>query len=494
MIFDSGLVSGDEVERRGRDRAYDDEFRSRDGHVYLSLDPYGVPEIRVPLSELDPQYVDSDKDYFAENYHEDMDEIQEGLGSFEFIDELPDLGYDNFGEWANDHGDFIDSPDWTYDSIMSGAKRNTFSYSGPITPDMVEINPRWLNTAEGEHFLEVVQDALANVDENAQIPGQQTFLEDPYSPKVAHIKQAAWSDVMKKAKRYKDEGRVNLIRNGIKYIVSEVKGDTGTYDTEISREDPNSLSITGWRCDCPWGEHSWGRTRQFKKFEGRPCWLPGQKVQTIDGRTYKIEDIPIGTEVLSRNGVGTVTARFENNYKGEMVHIYRSKSESPMIVTADHSMIAKSSDGIWGKIPASEVIEGTVLLCGDPASQGRYEDSVTKVVTSHRDGSVYNITVSPDHTVCVEGVITFQCSHVMATLWTSQSTPLDEESELQQDLPPGIPPTGEAPGIPDVNAPPGEMVESLPIGVDERQKGTVQIPGTFSKAMRKGLDSIISGK
>lgn len=171
------------------------------------------------------------------------------------------------------------------------------------------------------------------------------------------VKQAAWSDIMIKAKRYKSEGRVNLLRNGVNYIVSEVRGDNGTYDTEIQRMDPNSLSITGWNCTCPWGQHAWGRTRRFKKFEGRPC------------------------------------------------------------------------------------------------------------------------------------------AHVMATLWVSQSTPLDEESDIQRDLPPGIPSPGEAPGIPDVSAPPGEMVESQLTGVDnEGSTGTIKIPGTFSKVMRARLDSAISGE
>lgn len=84
-------------------------------------------------------------------------------------------------------------------------------------------------------------------------------------------KTAKWSDIMAKAKRLIQTGKVQLLRNGAQNVVGSVIGDHGTYQTEISREDPNSQSITQWQCDCPWDQYAWQRTRQWKKYEGRPC-------------------------------------------------------------------------------------------------------------------------------------------------------------------------------------------------------------------------------
>ena len=90
-------------------------------------------------------------------------------------------------------------------------------------------------------------------------------LDDPIS------KTAKWGDIMAKAKRLIQSGKVTLLRNGAQNIVGTVVGDHGTYQTEISREDPNSQSITQWQCECPWDQYAWQRTRQWKKYEGRPC-------------------------------------------------------------------------------------------------------------------------------------------------------------------------------------------------------------------------------
>lgn len=81
----------------------------------------------------------------------------------------------------------------------------------------------------------------------------------------------SWVQVMADAKRLIQSGNVTIARNGFNYIVGKVIGDHGTYDTEVSRDDPNSRAITGWQCTCPWDQYAWQRTRKWKKFEGRPC-------------------------------------------------------------------------------------------------------------------------------------------------------------------------------------------------------------------------------
>lgn len=84
-------------------------------------------------------------------------------------------------------------------------------------------------------------------------------------------KSSKWGDIMAKAKRLIQTGKVQLLRNGAQNVVGSVTGDHGTYQTEFSRDDPNSQSMTQWQCDCPWDQYAWQRTRQWKKYEGRPC-------------------------------------------------------------------------------------------------------------------------------------------------------------------------------------------------------------------------------
>jgi hypothetical protein len=85
------------------------------------------------------------------------------------------------------------------------------------------------------------------------------------------VKTADWNDIMAKAKRLVQSGNVQLLRNGYNSIVGHVIGDHGEYTNEISRDDPSSRAITQWTCECPWDQYAWQRTRQWKKYEGRPC-------------------------------------------------------------------------------------------------------------------------------------------------------------------------------------------------------------------------------
>lgn len=92
-----------------------------------------------------------------------------------------------------------------------------------------------------------------------------------FDQEIEFRKTATWDDIMAKAKRLIQSGQVQILRNGYNNIVGHVVGDHGDYQTEIGREDPNSRAITTWQCDCPWDQYAWQRTRQWKKYEGRPC-------------------------------------------------------------------------------------------------------------------------------------------------------------------------------------------------------------------------------
>lgn len=85
------------------------------------------------------------------------------------------------------------------------------------------------------------------------------------------VKEAAWDDIVDKAKRLKDNGQVLLTVNEIDVVQGQVQGDSGLYDIVIYRDGINNIRKSGWDCSCDWGKYAWQRTRQWKKLEGRPC-------------------------------------------------------------------------------------------------------------------------------------------------------------------------------------------------------------------------------
>lgn len=96
---------------------------------------------------------------------------------------------------------------------------------------------------------------------------------------------------------------------------------------------------------------------------------------------------------------------------------------------------------------------------------GFYAARITKIEESEHDGFVYNLTVPPTHTVAVDGILSFQCSHVLATFWSSLAAPLDEDAHPEQqqllNAPAGpAPPASPAP-LPTPGAPPpqGEQLQ-----------------------------------
>jgi len=108
---------------------------------------------------------------------------------------------------------------------------------------------------------------------------EQIVYEDlkPFGYRRAHFtlfdnsRTATWDDVKAKAVRLKNNGQVTILRNGWNVVVSNVTGDHGEYECTISRDDPNSMAITQWTCECPWDQYAFQRTRKWKYLEGRSC-------------------------------------------------------------------------------------------------------------------------------------------------------------------------------------------------------------------------------
>lgn len=85
-------------------------------------------------------------------------------------------------------------------------------------------------------------------------------------------KEADWQAVRNKAKSIVDSGGVNIIRHDTEIIAGVVQSTTGkTYNPVLERQDPDSMSVTVWTCDCDWETYSWARSGPWKKYEGRMC-------------------------------------------------------------------------------------------------------------------------------------------------------------------------------------------------------------------------------
>jgi hypothetical protein len=126
-----------------------------------------------------------------------------------------------------------------------------------------------IKTVREEMFSPTSFPALDVVDDEGM---GMSALGNVRTIKEAIQKLADYEDVKRKAKMFKDEGRVFLDVNTPTTIIGTVDGLNDVYDVEISRQDPQSNAVTGWHCTCPWGStFAWDRTRQWKRLEGRFC-------------------------------------------------------------------------------------------------------------------------------------------------------------------------------------------------------------------------------
>lgn len=114
----------------------------------------------------------------------------------------------------------------------------------------------------------------------ARQPLPWTEQEMPKETRVGWMKRSNWQEIMDNAREIRDSGGVQIQnrmsdpQTGQVHTIGTVESQSepgSSYETEIWQDDPNSPAITLWSCDCPWGQKSWGRTRQWKKYEGRPC-------------------------------------------------------------------------------------------------------------------------------------------------------------------------------------------------------------------------------
>lgn len=90
------------------------------------------------------------------------------------------------------------------------------------------------------------------------------------SPNFGWHLTSAWADVRAKGKAIRQSGGVTIISVLDDIITAEVRGDTDTYITTLTRE-PGTTRRAIWDCSCDWNTYAWGRSAPFKHLEGRPC-------------------------------------------------------------------------------------------------------------------------------------------------------------------------------------------------------------------------------
>lgn len=81
---------------------------------------------------------------------------------------------------------------------------------------------------------------------------------------------ASWKDVRTKAQRISAEGGVHIAVSSGDGIGGTVKGDHDLYETFLTYV-PGSRKVGYWNCGCKWAAYSWGRSKPFRRFNGRMC-------------------------------------------------------------------------------------------------------------------------------------------------------------------------------------------------------------------------------
>ena len=132
---------------------------------------------------------------------------------------------------------------------------------------------------------DAIDDAMHPSQEMAQFmrsnptgPTKYSALVDPYGllreartdPEFRFHVTAAWRDVREKAQRIRHEGRVHITTAQNGYVIAQVLGDHGTYESVLMRV-PGSQKVGQWDCGCKWAKYHWGAPDDHSRFAGRMC-------------------------------------------------------------------------------------------------------------------------------------------------------------------------------------------------------------------------------
>jgi hypothetical protein len=96
------------------------------------------------------------------------------------------------------------------------------------------------------------------------------FTEAARSPQYGFEFTAAWRDVVAKAQRLRNAGRVRITAAATGYVIGEVGGDHDVYESGIQHYPGRPQSIFTWACGCPWASFHQDASLGGR-YNGRPC-------------------------------------------------------------------------------------------------------------------------------------------------------------------------------------------------------------------------------
>lgn len=103
------------------------------------------------------------------------------------------------------------------------------------------------------------------------VSGYDLLVEASTDPSFRMSITAAWSDVRSKAKRLRSEGHVNITAVEGGQVIAQVQGDHDTYETILQHHLGSHQAVSAWNCGCAWAKYAWGRSGEYRRYEGRMC-------------------------------------------------------------------------------------------------------------------------------------------------------------------------------------------------------------------------------
>lgn len=168
-------------------------------------------------------------------------------------------------------------------------------------------------------------------------------------------KVGSWEDVRDKAVRLRLEGAVNILRLDRDVITATVQGDSGLYNVVLYRQDPTSLAISTWECD---------------------CFPPGTLVTMGDGTLKPIEKVKEGDTVRTYDGSEQrVTRAMFRQHDGELVGVRLQGFGETIWSTEEHPWFALEKEQIRCPECAKKGIEESPLKCTHTDKSGKFVDA-----------------------------------------------------------------------------------------------------------------------
>jgi hypothetical protein len=139
------------------------------------------------------------------------------------------------------------------------------------------------------------------------------------------------------------------------------------------------------------------------------CVLPGQMILTTEG-LVAIEDVAVGTEVVTPEDPALVSQAFERHYTGR---VYRLEVDGRVLrLTADHPVLTRSG---WRPVQELLVGEEILVMVGASSSTNFEWSRIGSLEMMEYDGPVYNLQVGGPECYVAEGIVVHNCPHELET-------------------------------------------------------------------------------